>query len=178
MSVVFNCLNNFTVSDQITEVLSLGAINEPVQATSAPAYQFTNGTSSTGTVANVIDLHWELSGANAVTLASSASVTYTLSALTDSEGRTVALARVRKLLIWLVSRTDGDYLSVGNAASHAWTGLCSSGTATLKVYDQLSAVAANAVGLVVSSGSSDQLKIVNSGSASITFGINISGCST
>ena len=52
---VLNCLNNFTISDQITEVLSLGAINTPVQATSAPNYQFTNGTSSSGTVPNVID---------------------------------------------------------------------------------------------------------------------------
>lgn len=177
MSVI-NCLNNVTLSDQITEVLNLGSISQPVQATSAPNYQFTNGTSSTGTVANVIDLHWELSGQNAVTLAASASVTYTLSALADTEGRTIALARVRKLLIWLVTRADGDFLSVGNAASHPWTGLCSSGTATLSVYDELLAVAANKVGLVVSSGSSDQLKITNSGSASITFGINISGCST
>jgi hypothetical protein len=173
-----NVLNNITVSDQITEVLSLGSINGPVQATSSPQYQFTNGTSTSGTVPYVIDLHWELSGVNSVTLASGASVTYTLSALTDTEGRTIAFARVHKLLIWLVTRTDGDYLIVGNAATHPWTGLCSSGTATLSVYDALAAVAANAVGLVVTSGSSDQVKIHNSGSASITFGINAAGCST
>lgn len=175
---VLNCLNNVTISDQITEVLSLGSINEPVQATSAPNYEFTNGTSASGTVANVIDLHWELSGVNAVTLASSASVTYTLSNLTDSEGRTIAFARIHKLLIWLVTRNDGDYLTVGDAATHPWTGLCSSGTATLSVFDALVAVAANKVGLVVSSGSSDQIKITNAGAASITFGINASGCST
>ena len=113
-----------------------------------------------------------------MTLAPSASVTYTLSALTDSQGRTVAFARVRKLMIWLATRNDGDYLTVGNATTHAWTGLCSSGTALISVYDALVAVAANKVGLVVSSGSNDQIKITNAGAASITFGINASGCST
>lgn len=178
MSGVMNTYGSIAIADQITEVLSLGAITTPVSVTQAPTYPFANGTSTGGTVASVVDLHWELSGQNAVTLAASASVTYTLSALTDTEGRTVALARVRKLLIWLVSRADGDYLTVGNASTHPWTALCSSGTATLTVFDAFTAVASNKVGLVVSSGSSDQIKITNAGSGSITFGINISGCST
>ena len=178
MSAVLNCLNNVTISDQITEVLSLGAIHEPVQGVSSPNYQYTNGTSSSGTVANQIDLHWELSGATAVTLAASASVTYTLSSLTDSATRPITLARVMKFFVWLISRTDGDYLSVGNAASHPWTGINSSGTATIPVHDALCIVSADKAGLVVSSGSADQVMITNAGSNPITFGINISGCST
>ena len=58
---VQNVTNNLTVSDQITEVLPLGSFNGPIQSTSAPNYQFTNGTSTAGTVPYVVDLHWELS---------------------------------------------------------------------------------------------------------------------
>jgi hypothetical protein len=175
MSVAQNALNIVTISDQLTEVLSIGALTGPAQVTEAPSWQFTNGTSASGTVANVIDDHWELLS---VTLASSASVTYTLSGLTDTAGRTVALARVHKLLIYITSKTGNDFLSVGNAASNPWTGHCSSGTALIKVFDALLLVGANATGYVVGSGSSDQLKILNSGSASITFNILVSGCST
>ncbi len=174
MSVI-NCLNKITISDTITEVLSLGAISQPVQATAAVTFEFATGTSTAGTVANVIDERWELSGTNAVTLAASASVTYTLSALTDTEGRTISLARYRKLLIWLTSVTDGDYLSVGVAGTHP---LPLGATVAIPVTGALVDIAPNKTGKVVAAGSADQLKIVNSGSASITFGINISGCST
>lgn len=170
-----NCLNNIAVSDQITEVLDLGSINTPVTATSTPSYQFTNGTSTSGTVANVVDERWELSGANAVTLASGASVTYIFSSLTDTEGRTIALARYRKLLIWLVSATDGDYLSVGQAGSNP---LPYGSTEAVTCYGILLDVAPNKTGKVVAASSADQLKIHNSGSNPITFGINVSGNST
>jgi len=174
-----NCTNTVNVSDIITETLSvIGGVNATTQQQVGPIYQFVNGSSTGGTVASTVDEHWELSGVNAVTLASSATVTYTLSALTDVAGRTIALARARKVLIWITSRSDGDYLSVGAATVHPWTAWISSGTVTVPVFDSLTMVAANKVGLVVNAGVSDQLKITNSGSNPITFGINISGCSS
>lgn len=176
---VLNCLDTITISDQVTETLSVvGGSNFPVTETQAPAYQYTNGTSTAGTVAGVNDLHIEFSGVNAVTLAASASVTYTLSAMTDVAGRSIAFARVTKFLLWLVTRTDGDVLTVGNAGTHPWTAINSSGTATITVADALCVVSAQKAGLVVTSGSNDQVKITNTGSHSITFALQIAGCST
>lgn len=166
-----NTYENIVVSNTITEVLSAGAISGPAQGTVGPSFSFTNGTSSTGTVANVIDLRIELTA----TLASSGSTTYTLSSMTDALGRTVAFARVHKINLWLTSVTDGDYLSVGQAGSNPFP---VGSTQAIPVYGALLLVAPNKVGHVVASGSADQLKIHNSGSNSITYTIAITGCST
>jgi hypothetical protein len=175
MSVSINCLNTVTVSDQITENIDVGPISLPAQGTSKATYPMSNGTSTSGTVASVVDVHWELSGDTAVTLAGGSSVTYTLSALTDSLTRSLALARLRKAFVWLIDRVDGDYLNFGQAATHPVT---IGSTQAIPVFDCLLIVATNAAGIPVGSGSSDQLKIANPGSNPITFGINLSGDST
>jgi hypothetical protein len=165
-----NVTQTITVRDDTSESLSLGlAATALVDALSAPSYTFTNGTG-----ASQIDLHWEKAGNSAVTLAAGASVTYTLSALADDIGRTVAFARVRRLSLRITAKTGGDYLTVGGAATNPWTAPWS-GTVTVR--DYLLDVAAGATAHVVSAGSSDQLKITNSGSNPLTFEVALSGAS-
>jgi hypothetical protein len=152
---------NFNVLEQIT--LGFAASNVPDQV--QPIYSYAGGTGS-----NQCDLHWEATG---VTLAAGANVTYTLSALTDAIPRTVAFAHIKGLLITTTTRTAGDYLTTGGAATHAWT----NGPAET-VYGATFHVADLIDGWAVASGSNDQLKITNSGSHSITFSIAAFGTST
>jgi hypothetical protein len=129
---------------------------------------------SAGTGADQADLHWEK---KAVTLAAGASVTYTLSALADDLGRAVALVGVRALLIEITARTAGDYLTVGNAGTNPWAAPFGGGTQTAKVFKRLLLVADKTDKYAVAAGSSDQLKITNSGAASVTFDVAAVGVS-
>src|ERR1017187_2655786 len=81
--------------------LGFGSQNFPDQL--QPSYTFTAGTGS-----KQGDQHWE---ATAVTLLASASVTYALSALTVSQGRTVAFGHVKGMLVTTSTRSAGDYLT-------------------------------------------------------------------
>lgn len=174
-----NCAQQIVIRDEVTEQLALGTASVGVVFPESPAYSFSNGTSTAGTVPNVIDLHWEKGslGGSAVTLAASASVTYTLSALTDDQGRAVAFARLHGFTIRVIATTagSGDFLTVGGAATHPCLSIVN-GTFIVKDYEKK--VAQDAVGLVVAAGSSDQLKILNSGANPMTFEIALSGCST
>jgi hypothetical protein len=161
------------LADTITERFSFGATSTQVSGTvgvAAPTslYSWVNGTT-----ANAVDLRFE----HSYTLAASASTTLTLSALTDDLGRAVAFARVRKLIVYVTAKTGSDFLTVGNAALHPWTAIVGGTTQTIPVRDLLLLVGAGTTAYVVTSGSSDQLKILNSGSASITFTVAISGAS-
>ncbi len=127
-----------------------------------------------GIASDQADLHW---GKKEVVLASGASITYTLSALTDDLGRSVALVKTRLLLIRVLARTAGDYLTIGNAASNPWAAPFGGSTQTVKVHHTLLWLADKSDGFAVASGSSDQLKILNSGSNAITFSIAIVGTS-
>ena len=85
------------------ETLSLGlASNQNVDSSLIGKIAYTNGSS-----AGQVSTHWELTG---VALAAGASVTYTLSALTDSLGRAIAFTKVRALGINVRTgnRTAGD----------------------------------------------------------------------
>jgi hypothetical protein len=101
--------------------------------------------------------------------------TYTLSALVDTLGRTVALTSVRYLLLIVMARTAGDYLVLGNAALHAWGPMFDTSTDTLKIFDVFLLPAFLTDGYAVASGSSDQLKIHNGGSNSITYNLYVAG---
>ena len=140
----------------------------------ANMYSFSNGTSTGGTVSGVVDLTWSKAS---VTLASSASVTYTLSGVTDDLGRTIAFARIR-VWIQVTSRTGNDYLTVGAAGTHPFTAPFSGTTPAILVRDLFHQIDDSPAALVVTSGSADQLKITNSGSASVTFTIWAQGNST
>lgn len=168
--------SQLSVTGRISETLTAGGQSSTLQLNEPQnSYSFLTGTSSTGTIASVLDLHWEKA---AVTLASSGTVTYTLSALTDDLGRTVALARVRFVLLQITTKTANDALTIGNAATHPWLAPFGGTTPTITVRDLWLIVDNSPAGLVVTSSSSDQLLITNSGSSSITFNIYIAGNST
>lgn len=139
------------------------------------SYSFTNGTSTTGTVASVVDQWWAKSG---VTLASSASTTYTLSSLTDDLGRTIAFVRVRLILLQVTTRTGNDYLTIGGAAANPWAAIVANTNDLILIRDMWHLVDNSPAAYVVASGSSDQLKILNSGSASMVFSILLVGNTT
>lgn len=160
---------NVNATFNVTETFTYGfATSQANTARIDPTNSFGNGTTNAN-----CDLHYEKS---AVTLASGASVTYTLSALTDDLGRAVAFVKVRAMIIQVTSRTAADYLTVGAAASNPWLAFLGGTTPTMKVYD-LDVKVASTDGFTVTASSSDQLKITNSGAASMTFKIGFLGTS-
>lgn len=162
----FVCSNTISVSDNIAETMNIGVFSSSQQANMpTPSYSL-----ATGTGAGQVDLHWEKSTATAVTLASSASVTYTLSALTDDAGRSVPFVKIKKVLIFLTTRTTGDYLTVAPGGTHGWTQL-----GTFTVWDLYLNVNNSTAGWPVVASTTDQITVTNSGSNSITFQIAISG---
>lgn len=139
--------------------------------------QFSNGTSAT---AAAINQQYIEGAANPRTLAAGASVTLTLSALVDQLGRSFSMAGgVRALAIIVTSRTAGDFLTVGAAATNPWSSLFAGTTPALKVWDLLILSVYNTADkYAVAAGSNEQLKIINSGSNPITFEIALLGCAT
>lgn len=181
MPAVQNVTATSTAQSQVKEVLTLGGISQtygPVTQPTPPqgVYNFNNGLSSGGTVSGNIDLHWE-PATGPVTLAAGASVTYTLSALTDQLGRTIAFARIREFLLTITGRTAGtnDYLTLGNAALHPWTDLTGGATNTFNVRSSFMKIDDSPAAMVVTSGTSDQLLIKNNGANPITFTLELKG---
>jgi hypothetical protein len=157
------------VNNTVTEVLSLGtAIAANLQEVSQPTYSY-----GTGTTAASIDFAFQ----HTYTLAAGASTTLVLSALIDDIGRTVAFARIKTLELKITVKTANDSLTCGGAASNPITSLMGGTTPTFTVRRYHLVIADDATGFVVAAGSSDQLKITNSGTASMTFIVSISGCS-
>jgi hypothetical protein len=129
-----------------------------------------------GTAAGQCDRKWSWTN----TLSHGASDTWTLSALTDGLGRNGSMARVKGILVETSASVDGDDLGLGAAATHPWTALTGSSTAVIPVKSLgvFLIAATNTTGLVVTSGSSDQLKITNNSSVNpITYRIALAGCS-
>ncbi len=138
-----------------------------------PSIQYVSGNSaiSLGIDASLVK------GLSPVTLASGANSTYTLTGLTDDAGRSITMAGgVRFLLLYVTSRTAGDFLTVGNAGTNPWTSPFSGTTPALKVYDLLILGIGSTDKYTVAAGSNEQLKILNSGSNSITYKLGILGC--
>jgi len=157
------------------EQVSIGFVAQTLTCAAAPAYSWTPGTG-----AGQVDLHWETP--SPVTLAPGSSVTYTLSALTDSLGRPVAFVHVVASLIQVTRRQAGDYLTVGNPTgagggmyARVWAALAGGGALGFTVYDFDVQVSAGSDGRPVVAGSSDQLVVVNSGVNAITFNVAILG---
>jgi hypothetical protein len=161
--------HTIAVRDTITETLTFGdAAAVQVQANGDVSFSFANGTT-----AGAQDLHWE----NTYTLAAGASQTITLSALTDGLTRTVALVRIKRLAISISAKTGNDFLTVGNATSNPWLAIHGGTMPTFIVRRYELKVADDATGFVVVAASSDQLKLLNSGAASMTISVKLSGCS-
>lgn len=165
-----NIVGNVGMSLGVTEVLSAG-----LQAGGlALAQSFAKGFSA-GTLAGQCDLYWSKSS----TLLNSTSETWTLSALTDALGRAVVFARVRAILIIPQSIVEGDDLTIGGAALHEWTALMGAAGATfpVKSLGAYFGIAMNTTGYIVGIGTSDQLKVNNLSTHSITYQIGLIGAS-
>lgn len=149
------------------ETLTVGLGSAPVPSAIAQALSFTNGTG-----ANNVNKVFSKSA----TAAASTPDTYTLSALTDDLGRTVAFSKVRVLIVINLETTDGHDLTVGNAATNPWVGPFGAGTNTVSIGAGgfLVLVAPLATAYAVTSGASDQL-MLNPGANSVAYKILILG---
>lgn len=160
---------SFRATDTVTETFAFGSgTGADVPATSRPTYDLTNGTG-----AGQIDYHYE----HTFTLGAAATTTLILSALTDDITRTVAFVKIKRLEIRITSKTGNDALVVGAAAANPVTSFTGGTTPTwtVRTYDLKLAMDAN--GFAVAAGTSDQLRFTNTGSASMTFIVSISGTS-
>ncbi|MFL6141671.1 MAG: hypothetical protein ACJ72N_07350 [Labedaea sp.] len=172
-----NVSQNIIINDTVTEQLAYGGASIGAVSSQSPSFTFSNGTSSGGTVGNVIDLKNEFAAISgtAVTLAAGASITYTLSAMTDGLGRAVAFARLRRHVIRIIAKTSGDFLTVGGAGARQCIDIVNG---TFKVTDEDRKTFADGPGAIVTAGTSDQVKILNSSTHPITFEYALTGCST
>lgn len=115
------------------------------------------------------------------TLAASASEDLDLAGvLTDVYGAAITFARIKYIAISAASGNTNNIL-VGAASATQWVGLLNTtGVVTLRPGATLAAMsgAADAVGMAVTAGTGDLLKIANSaGSTSVTYDIVIVGVS-
>lgn len=161
--------HTIAVRDTITETLTFGdAAAVQVQANGDVSFSFANGTTAAAE-----DLQW----AHPYILAAGATQTLVLSALIDDLGRSVPFARIKRLAIWISAKTGNDYLTVGNATTNPWLAIQGGTAPTFVVRRYELKVADDATGFVVVASSSDQLKLTNSGAASMTISVKLSGCS-
>lgn len=158
-----NVTANLKLSVTTSETLATGLGTGTVGGTSGLNVAFANGTG-----ANNINEYWSKDHT-----AAAAADTYTLSALTDAVGRTVAFAKIRLLMIVNLSTFP---LTVGNAGTHPWAAPFDAATDTVKVPAGgcLLLVAPDSSGLAVASGTSDQLKI-DPGANTVEYQITIFG---
>lgn len=160
-----------------TESLNFGALSAssfPAQGAISPTIPYQTGPSAT---AQAINLHLE-EALNPITLAPSASQTFTLSSLTDDIGRNFSMAGgVRIFVIQVVTRAAGDHLTVAPGATHGWTSFLGTGSA-MKIYDIFMTAVAQTDVYAITAGSNDQITITNSGSNNITFKIGFAGCAS
>lgn len=166
------------VSWTMYETLAYGAVpssNAPATGTITDTISYSNGTS--GTAAS-INLHFE-DATTPITLTSGSNQTFTLSNLTDGLNRNFSMAGgVRTLIIYVTSRTAGDYLTFAPGASDGWTALVSGTTPLIKIWDLFCVGVAQTDVYAITAGSNDQFTIHNAGANPITFQIGIGGCNS
>lgn len=165
-----------TISTTFAQVNSAGLGGNPTRTGGNQNYATNFVTSLTAGSANAIDLKYS----RVITLASTSSV-YDLTNLTDDNGAAISFARVRSLTVRNRATVDGYNLTIGPGATSGWVG---PGAASWSFYvfaststtpGVMAFVAPNTAGAVVAS-SSKNLKI-DAGSQSITFDLEIIGCS-
>lgn len=167
---------NFGITYNFTQALAStvpGSANTGAQIASAYTAKFI----TSGTSADQVDLAY----GTTLTLVASTPQTIDMRSLTDLYGNSITFARVRALFFRNRATTDGYTVTLGNAASNAWTSLLPS-TSTMLVYPSSSTndgwtaiVAPNTTG--ISTGSSNKSLKIDPGSQNITFDIVALGCS-
>lgn len=129
-----------------------------------------------GTGAGQINLIY----ARQLTLVASTPQTIDLTALADLSGATVNFARIRELVIQVVTSTSGFDVTLGAAASNPWapfwgtTGTDTVFAGSIRYFTDPTSVGAG-VG-AVTSGTSKNLKL-DPGSKNLTLNLLIAGCS-
>ncbi len=90
----------------------------------------------------------------------------------------VAMAKVKALLLINLATDAGDGLLIGDATSHAWQGpLAAAGDKLLVPADSCLLLVNKKNGWTVLAGSADRLKIANAGANEISYKIAIVGAS-
>lgn len=163
-------LLSVAASAEQTSALDLATASVPLAVRKAVSL-------SSGTGAGEADLLFS----DRRTIAASSSEDLDLAgALTDAFGSTLTFARVKGLIVAAAATNTNDVV-VGAAASNPWeTLLGATGTVTLRPGAVFAAVAgeADATGWAVAAGSTDLLKVANSGAdTSVTYDIVIIGAS-
>lgn len=171
MAVAQTITGSFEASYAITEQLVWGLNNpDTPQGSDSSSLALNNGNGGNG----VIDLHCELGIKTPITLAAGASVTYTLSALTDDLGRSVAFAYVLVWYLRITTITVGDYLTITPGVTHGWTALFSGTGHKCK---RCVLAMDDGRGFQVTAGANDQITITNSGANPISFILALAGTS-
>lgn len=173
---VLNCGGSIDLKWNVAETIALGfgsvVLNDDVE----PSFSWTPGTSS-----SQIDLHWEKQG---VVITPGTTISYTLSALVDTQGRTINIHTLTGMLIAVTTRVAGDRLALGNPETGGFfpapvadaAGSMFGGTSGgLYVYDLFAYAAEQTDGLSISAGSADVIPVKNVGTNSITYNIAFMG---
>lgn len=132
--------------------------------------QYTNGTG-----AGAIDLIY----ARQIALAAGTPQTLDLTSLADLSGATVSFARVRELVIQVVTTTSSYLVTVGAAAANPWdpfwgtTGTDTVFAGSIRYFTDPTSIGSG-VG-AVTSGTSKNLKL-DPGSHNVTLNLLIAGC--
>lgn len=171
-----NVSGNSQASLSLTQIVTSGVVTQQ----NLPANINQTITYSNGTGAGAIDLLY----AKQLSLAGTAT-TLDLTSLTDLSGASINFARVRFIWIFNLATTAGYTITVGNAASNAFTGfLSSTGTAVCypgssSNYGRLIFEDPNSTGGsvgAVTGGSNKNLKL-DPGANTISCFVVIGGCS-
>lgn len=147
-----------------------------VKAQTLPAALALTANYTNGTGANQIDLLY----AKQLTFVASTPQTIDLAALTDLSGATVNMARIREILLQVVTTTVDFNLTLGAAASNPWAAIWgTAGTHVVMAGSTLSISDPATVGSgkgLVTSGTSKALKL-DPGSQILVANLIIAGCS-
>lgn len=162
-----NVTADIRLTASAVEQLTIGLGTAPITSTASSSLSLASGTG-----ANAINKVWSKSSTPAIGTPD----TWTLSALTDDVGRTVAFGKVRALVVINLDAVDGHALILGNAATNPWAGPFGAGTNTVKVPAGgfLALVGPLATAFAVTAGTSDQLK-VDPGANSVPYKILLVG---
>lgn len=160
------------LSAGFNQTISSGVItSQTIPASIALTTQYANGTG-----AGQVDLIY----AKQLTFVASTPQTLDLTALTDLGGGAVNFARVRELVIQIVTTTAGFNLTLGDAAANAWapfwgpTGTDIVMAGSIRYFTDPTSVGVG-VGAVV--GSSSKVLKLDPGSNALVCNILIVGCS-
>lgn len=161
-----------TVSGGFNESVTSGVITtQTLPASIALTTQYKNGTG-----AGAVDTIY----AKQITFVASTPQTLDLTSLTDLGGASISFARVRELIIQVVSTTAGWNLTLGNAASNAFSAFWgATGTHTVMAGSILYITDPNTVGSSVGAyidSTHKNLKL-DPGSNAVVANILIVGCS-